>query len=75
MDQHLLSIVLLTPLAGLAVLLFLPGRNRDLIRIWANLVSLAGFLVSIPLVSRFIEDQPREREGQVVHVAMDDVEV
>ncbi|MGO8819013.1 MAG: hypothetical protein ACLQVG_30605 [Terriglobia bacterium] len=49
MDQHLLSIVLLTPLAGLAVLLFLPSRHKNLIRVWANVASLAGFLVSLPL--------------------------
>ena len=42
MDQHLLSIVLLTPLAGLAVLLFIPGAHKDLIRLWANLVGFAG---------------------------------
>ncbi|HTP33201.1 MAG TPA: NADH-quinone oxidoreductase subunit M [Candidatus Acidoferrales bacterium] len=53
MDQHLLSIVLLTPLAGLAVLLFIPGRHKDLIRVWANLVGFAGFLISLPLVTRF----------------------
>jgi len=53
MDQHLLSIVLFTPLAGLAVLLFLPGRNKDLIRVWANVAALAGFAVSLPLVWRF----------------------
>jgi NADH-quinone oxidoreductase subunit M len=50
MDQHLLSIVLLTPLAGLAVLLLLP---KEFARLWANVVTLAGFLVSIPLVTRF----------------------
>jgi NADH-quinone oxidoreductase subunit M len=53
MDQHLLSIILFTPLAGLAVLLFLPGSNKNLIRVWANLVGLAGFFVSLPLVMRF----------------------
>ena len=53
MDQHLLSIVLLTPLAGLLVLLFIPSKSKDLIRIWANLAALAGFLVSLPLVWRF----------------------
>jgi len=53
MDQHLLSIVLLTPMAGLLVLLFIPSKSKDLIRIWANLAGLAGFLVSLPLVSRF----------------------
>src|ERR1022692_2684867 len=53
MDQHLLSIVLFTPMAGLAVLLFLPGKSKDLIRIWANLVGFGAFLFSLPLVRRF----------------------
>ena len=52
MDQHLLSIVLFTPLAGLAVLLFLPSGNKTLIKVWANLAAFIGFLVSLPLVSR-----------------------
>jgi len=50
MDEHLLSIVLLTPLAGLAVLLLLP---KGFARFWSNLVSLAGLLISIPLATRF----------------------
>src|ERR1017187_7542636 len=58
MDQHLLSIILLTPLAGLAVLLFIPGARKDLIRLWANLVGFAGFLISLPLVSRFQLNHP-----------------
>src|SRR5450432_1063857 len=58
MDQHLLSIILLTPLAGLAVLLFIPGTSKDLIRVWANLVGFAGFLISLPLVSRFQVGRP-----------------
>src|SRR5215469_9708766 len=53
MDQHLLSLILWTPIAGLAVLLFIPGKNKDLIRIWANVVAFAGFLVSLPLAARF----------------------
>ena len=53
MDQHLLSLILFTPLAGLAVLLLIPGSNKGLIRVWANLASFAGFLISLPLVSRF----------------------
>ncbi len=56
MNQHLLSLVLFTPLAGLVFLLFLPGRSKDLIRLWANLVSFIGFLISLPLVSRFDRD-------------------
>ena len=53
MNEHLLSIVLFTPLAGLAVLLFIPSSQKQWIRIWANVAGLAGFLVSIPLVTRF----------------------
>ncbi len=53
MDRHLLSVILFTPLAGLAVLLFLPAKSKLLIKIWANLATLAGFLVSLPLLSRF----------------------
>jgi len=58
MDQHLLSTVLLTPLAGLLVLLFIPSKSKNAIRIWANLAFLAGFLVSLPLVFRFHNGLP-----------------
>jgi NADH-quinone oxidoreductase subunit M len=58
MDQHLLSIVLLAPIAGLAVLLFIPGKSKDLIRVWANLAAFGGFLISLPLVSRFQVGRP-----------------
>ncbi len=58
MDQHLLSLVLFTPLAGLVVLLLIPGRHKDLIRVWANLVGFVGFLISLPLVSRFDRAAP-----------------
>lgn len=53
MDQHLLSIVLFAPLAGFVVLLLIPGSQKNLIKIWANLVGFASFLVSLPLVTRF----------------------
>ncbi len=53
MSEHLLSLVLFTPLAGMLVLLLIPGSRKNLIRLWANLVGAAGFLVSIPLVLRF----------------------
>ena len=61
MDQHLfgipfLSLVLWTPIAGVAVLLFLPSQNKNLIRVWANLATFAGFLISVPLVTRFRND-------------------
>jgi len=51
--DHILSIVLFTPLAGLVALLFIPAANTRAIKIWANAVFLAGFLVSLPLVFSF----------------------
>jgi NADH-quinone oxidoreductase subunit M len=47
--QHILSIVAFWPLAGMFVLLLMPKENKALIRLWANLVVLSGFLVSLPL--------------------------
>src|SRR5215831_4513111 len=51
--DHILSIVLFTPLVGMLVLLFIPSSNARAIKICANLVALAGFLVSLPLVFNF----------------------
>jgi NADH-quinone oxidoreductase subunit M len=51
--DHILSIVLFTPLAGLLVLLFIPSSNARAIKLWANLAALIGFLVSLPLVFQF----------------------
>jgi NADH-quinone oxidoreductase subunit M len=53
MQDHLLSIILFTPLAGLLVLLFIPGSNKQLIRLWSNITAAAGFLVSLPLLFLF----------------------
>jgi NADH-quinone oxidoreductase subunit M len=53
MNGHLLSWVLFTPLAGMLILLLIPSAQKNLIRIWANIAALAGFLVSIPLVLGF----------------------
>jgi NADH-quinone oxidoreductase subunit M len=53
MGNHLLSWVLFTPLIGMGVLLLIPSSQKNLIRIWANLAALAGFLVSLPLVFGF----------------------
>jgi NADH-quinone oxidoreductase subunit M len=62
---HILSIVLFTPLVGLLVLLFLPSSNPRLIKLWANIASFAGFLVSLPLVFQF----DRTRDFQFVEQA------
>jgi NADH-quinone oxidoreductase subunit M len=51
--DHILSVVLFTPLAGLLVLLLIPSNNKKAVRLWANIASLAGLLVSIPLVVYF----------------------
>jgi NADH-quinone oxidoreductase subunit M len=53
MMDHILSIVLFTPLAGLLVLLLIPSSNTRGIRLWANVAALVGFLVSLPLVTNF----------------------
>ncbi|HLH20554.1 MAG TPA: NADH-quinone oxidoreductase subunit M [Bryobacteraceae bacterium] len=51
--DHILSIVLFTPLAGMLVLLLIPSSNARAIKLWANFVAVAGFLVSLPLVFQF----------------------
>ena len=47
--NHLLSLILFTPLVGAAVLMFVNKRSENAIRWVANLFALAGFLVSLPL--------------------------
>jgi len=58
--NHILSIILFTPLVGALVLLFLPKENKNAIRVVANCFSVAGLLVSIPLVPWFwaLKDNP-----------------
>src|SRR5271157_970574 len=51
--DHILSIVLFTPLVGLLVLLFIPSSNARAIKLWANAAAFLGFLVSLPLVFNF----------------------
>jgi NADH-quinone oxidoreductase subunit M len=53
LDHHLLSVILFTPLAGAAVLLFVSRGQDETIRWIANAFGLAGFVVSIPLWFRF----------------------
>ena len=54
--QHILTIVAFWPLAGMIVLLFFNKENKTLIRLWANLVLLIGFIVSLPLWFWFDRD-------------------
>src|SRR5881398_72815 len=52
-QNHILSIILFTPLAGALLLLFVPKDNKDAIRWIANIFALAGLAVSLPLVPMF----------------------
>ncbi len=51
--DHILSIILFTPLVGMIPLFFIPGENKNAVRWWGNIVMLVGFLVSLPLAFRF----------------------
>ncbi|MCC7154813.1 MAG: NADH-quinone oxidoreductase subunit M [Bryobacterales bacterium] len=51
--DHILSIVVLTPFVGFLILLFIPSEKAKLIKLFSNGVTLAGFLVSLPLVFQF----------------------
>ncbi len=58
METHLLSVIMLAPLAGAILLLFVPGRLENAHRWIANLVGFVGFLVSLPLIGRFLPGTP-----------------
>jgi NADH-quinone oxidoreductase subunit M len=53
MYNHILSIILFTPLVGAILLLFVPNENKNAIRWIANIFALGGFLISLPLVPWF----------------------
>src|SRR2546428_173592 len=54
--QHILSIVAFWPLVGMGVLMLFNKENKTLIRWWANLVMISGFLISLPLWFWFDRD-------------------
>ncbi len=60
MYNHILSIILFTPLLGALVLLCIPGGNKAAIRWTANFFGMLGFVVSLPLVPWFwaVKSQP-----------------
>jgi NADH-quinone oxidoreductase subunit M len=47
--NHILSLILFTPLAGAAVLLLIDKHNEDAIRWVANVAAFIGFIISVPL--------------------------
>ncbi len=63
--DHILSIVLFTPLAGLLVLLLIPSSKPQAIKLWANVASFIGFLVCLPLAFQF----DKSRDFQFVEKA------
>jgi NADH-quinone oxidoreductase subunit M len=52
-SNHLLSVILFTPLVGALVLLFVPRGAQTLHRVVGNLFGLLGFAVSVPLLLHF----------------------
>ena len=56
--DHILSIVLFTPLAGLLVLLFIPSSNARAIKLWANVAALRR-LPGLPARWSSISTTPR----------------
>ncbi len=53
MANHILSIILFTPLVGAFIVLLLPKENKNAIRWVANVFAAVGLLVSVPLVPMF----------------------
>ena len=51
--DHIISIVLFTPLVGALILFLIPDANSNAVRWWANIASFLGFVVSLPLVFQF----------------------
>src|ERR1700756_3082467 len=54
--DHILTINAFWPLAGMIVLMFFNKENKTLIRWWANLVMISGFIISLPLWFWFDRD-------------------
>src|SRR5712692_2489854 len=51
--NHILSVVLFTPLVGALLLLFIPRENEHAHKIAGNVFGALGFLVSLPLLRWF----------------------
>src|SRR5437879_13470258 len=54
--EHILTIVAFWPLAGMILLMLFNKENKTLIRWWANLVMITGFVISLPLWLWFDRD-------------------
>src|SRR5713101_1348233 len=54
--QHILSVVLFTPVAGAVLALFIPREKDEAHRVLGNVFGMLGFIVSVPLVWWFNPD-------------------
>ena len=57
-DNHILSVILFTPLVGAILLLFVPRGSETMHRVLGNFFGLAGFVISLPLIWRFQVGKP-----------------
>jgi NADH:ubiquinone oxidoreductase subunit 4 (subunit M) len=51
--NHILAVILFTPLVGALAILLTPSKNREAIKWMANVFAMLGFAVSLPLVPWF----------------------
>ncbi len=51
--QHILSVVLFTPLVGSLIALFIPREQENTHRVLGNIFGFLGLIVSLPLLWRF----------------------
>ncbi len=52
-DNHILSVILFTPLVGALLLLLVPRASEDAHRVLGNIFGMLGLVVSLPLLWRF----------------------
>jgi NADH-quinone oxidoreductase subunit M len=60
-DNHILTVVLFTPLVGSILLLFVPRESENAHRVIGNVFALLGLIVSLPLLWRFSLDPAAPR--------------
>ena len=59
--DHILSIILFIPVAGIVPLVLIPGENKQAVRWWGNVVLFVDFLASLPLVFWFSSETPAQQ--------------
>jgi len=59
--DHILSIMLFIPVAGIIPLFLIPRENKQAVRWWGNIVMFVDFLASLPLVFWFSSETPAQQ--------------